>query len=450
MKKITSILLGAFTALGFVASAITTDNTVVTLAEENTTNVVLSETKYKVSDDYTKMLLVTAIQNVEVVYEVGYEFSEGYSIGENAVVNKTQYYESITTNVKQTAEDIFGEAFADAKLIIWEVAYAKGITFNAYAKQGVLVNNQLIKPNEEIKVVNPTKAGPPQLTAKEQAGITAIVGGISQEYHGQAKSIKASGNNVAVATTTYQGNFRGFTLTTTAAKALLDLGYNKMKFTIASDAPFVDIYNSTSFDIVANYNEASATNGKEMFFANGSTVILDLQAIYRDSKAVKFVLCSTNSWVAYNQDGSMTFTNIEFVEKPSVTAFTSGQGIFTDYGEAVAVTAGTPTYTDTTATTTYNVTVDAYTYTFVSFESILINKMIAGGYTKATVTVALPSARYIHAILDGTGLTPVTKAYGSVASIGFDEFALTNDGSYNVRFYFGETTDVTVTVVFSK
>ena len=158
MKKITTVLLGVASVCCLSAGALMakTPVNVASAEETSTASVVLSETKYKVSDNGDKMILVTAIQNFDYVYEVGYEFSAGYSVGEGALTETTKYYDSITTNKKQTAADIFGEEYDDAKLVIWEVAYAEGIYFNAYAKEGVMVNDKLTIPEEE-KVVRSAK-----------------------------------------------------------------------------------------------------------------------------------------------------------------------------------------------------------------------------------------------------------------------------------------------------
>ena len=106
------------------------------------------------------MILVTAIQNFGNVYEVGYEFNEGYTMGEGALAETKKYYDSITTHTKQTAADIFGADYDDAKLVIWEVAYAEGMSFNAYAKEGVMVNDKLTIPDEEIKVTTEKRVTP--------------------------------------------------------------------------------------------------------------------------------------------------------------------------------------------------------------------------------------------------------------------------------------------------
>ena len=91
-----------------------------------------------------------------------------------------------------------------------------------------------------------------------------------------------------------------------------------------------------------------------------------------------------------------------------------------------------------------------HTYTFINFDAALINEMMAQGYTKVTFNVALPSARYIASTLNGTGIAAIDKTYGAVANVSFEDIALTADGTYNIRFYFGDVTETTVTVVFSK
>ena len=174
MKKITTILLGVASAFCLTAGVVAMDNTAVAFADdENVASVVLSETKFKVSDNQQNVLLVTAIQNYANVYEVGYEFSEGYNVGENAKAETKKYYDSVTTNEKQTAADIFGAEYADAKLIVWEVAYAENITFNAYAKVGVMDGDELKIPDEEI-VVESAEKGNAKYTVTFMDGETEV------------------------------------------------------------------------------------------------------------------------------------------------------------------------------------------------------------------------------------------------------------------------------------
>ena len=150
-------------------------------------------------------------------------------------------------------------------------------------------------------------------------------------------------------------------------------------------------------------------------------------------------------------DVTLTATFAKPVTPPDpVTAFTSGNGQITDYVEDVELTVGDPVDDGNTATITYGLNVINHTYTFVNFDAAFVNDMLAQGYTKVTFGVALPSARYINATLNGTGLTAATKEFGAVANVEFDALTLTANGTYNIRFYFGEVTDVTLTAVFSK
>ena len=97
---------------------------------------VLSETKVMRSNDNDKMLLATAIKNYADVYEVGYDF-----VGEveTTIAEKQRFYTSITTGSNEwTAESIFGGDFAGAGLIVWEIEFEVGDSyeFKPYAIYG--------------------------------------------------------------------------------------------------------------------------------------------------------------------------------------------------------------------------------------------------------------------------------------------------------------------------
>ena len=78
------------------------------------TTPILSETKVRLSKDNGKMLLVTAINNYDDVYEIGYEFTSGSPTKEKE--EKRVYYTSISDGVRTfTAEELFGKAEANAK-----------------------------------------------------------------------------------------------------------------------------------------------------------------------------------------------------------------------------------------------------------------------------------------------------------------------------------------------
>ena len=97
---------------------------------------VLSETKVMRSNDNDKMLLATAIKNYADVYEVGYDF-----VGEveTTIAENQRFYTSITTGSNEwTAESIFGGDFAGAGLIVWEIEFEVGDSyeFKPYAIYG--------------------------------------------------------------------------------------------------------------------------------------------------------------------------------------------------------------------------------------------------------------------------------------------------------------------------
>lgn len=103
-----------------------------------------------------KMLLVTAILNYDDVYEIGYTFKDK----NNADVALTtyeartgRYYSSITSGTKtQTAKDLFGETYAGAGLIIWEVEWQAGVNFQAYAKKGTRDDNGALTTDNTVTI----------------------------------------------------------------------------------------------------------------------------------------------------------------------------------------------------------------------------------------------------------------------------------------------------------
>lgn len=154
MKKFRVALLGTASVLCLAIGVAMTNNAnyVANAEETQVTQDFLSATKYKISTDQeeSKMLLVTAIRDVADVYEVGYVFT-GYTVGSDDIAETTKYYDSLTTGgVTETAADIFGSDWADAKLIVWEVSNTANVTFSAYAKVGERVGDVLTKPAEEI------------------------------------------------------------------------------------------------------------------------------------------------------------------------------------------------------------------------------------------------------------------------------------------------------------
>ena len=113
---------------------------------ENQLNVTMSDIKYKISDDNQYMLLVTAFEADEVLADTANSYIIGYEIDTVDTFNENgkKYYESIklktseTTSKTYTAEDIFGETYADYYLNVYEVEnynQSKDYTLRSFVKQ---------------------------------------------------------------------------------------------------------------------------------------------------------------------------------------------------------------------------------------------------------------------------------------------------------------------------
>lgn len=148
-------------------------------AEEETTTVEFSETKIKRSQDMEYLLIATAIQNYDDVYEVGYDFGESYTIQETDNIYKDRYFTSIVTSggEKETAKDIFGAEYEGWGMIVWEVEYdpTAEISYTAYALVGVR-NDQgnLMKPTDPENVIK--ELGTPRTTPVLERTVTFVDG----------------------------------------------------------------------------------------------------------------------------------------------------------------------------------------------------------------------------------------------------------------------------------
>ena len=133
-----------------------------------------------------------------------------------------------------------------------------------------------------------------------------------------------------------------------------------------------------------------------------------------------------------------------------VTAYSSGDGIYTDYvANNATLTASATTVNANSETTTYTVNIKNNTYTFLNFNVPFINEKIAAGYTKVAFYIG-PWSGYKQTILEGTNLDPITQLFPSGGNPSYGPVALTADSEYRLRFYLGTTTDITVTVTFIK
>ena len=128
------------------------------------TNPTLSTTIFNVSnaDDEGNraMLLATAIKNYEHVYENGYVVTATKGGEEYSVTyykkETSKFYTSIRSGEKEwTTEDLFGETYAEAGMIVWELAYDEDVdyTIQPYALVGYLVDGEFLKPTDDKDVI---------------------------------------------------------------------------------------------------------------------------------------------------------------------------------------------------------------------------------------------------------------------------------------------------------
>ena len=140
-------------------------------------------------------------------------------------------------------------------------------------------------------------------------------------FHGAAKGVSANNGVLSVSATKTQSDFRGFTLKPSAIQALYDLGYGTLSFTITSPSGYIDIYNMAdpSSCIIQT---PIAIVGTEYYYASGTTITLNLVNLVSDTalmtgEGLKFVVTSTAGWTAYDQDCTVTFSDIE-LKKPEI------------------------------------------------------------------------------------------------------------------------------------
>ena len=156
MKKIITLALALVcaTALIFGLSVAAGENK----AYANTpgTTPTLGNTMFKVSKSGDALMLATPIKGYEDCYEVGYEITTSDS---SEVEYRSKYtnkfYTSIDTEGRSwNPEDIFGDSYEGAGMIIWEIGYDPEITytFKAYALVCEYDGDDPVKPAEEVKV----------------------------------------------------------------------------------------------------------------------------------------------------------------------------------------------------------------------------------------------------------------------------------------------------------
>ncbi|MBR0189949.1 MAG: hypothetical protein IJQ23_06150, partial [Clostridia bacterium] len=176
---------------------------------------------------------------------------------------------------------------------------------------------------------------------------------------------------------------------------------------------------------------------------------------YKDSLSVSgtYDLVSDKAYsVLFRQSVDITLDMTVVLQfNKDVTAFSSSNGVYTNYGtENTTLTASATTVNANSETTTYTVTIANNTYTFLNFNAPFINEKIAAGYTKVAFYIG-PQAGYKATRLEGTNLTQISKDVGDDGGyISYDPVALTADSEYRLRFNLAATLDITVTVTFIK
>lgn len=154
MKK---ILLG-ICSLAFVSclTAGVALNAPVEVANAETS--IFTETKVQVSNEGNKMLVVTGITDVDVVYELGYKVNgQAYVAGAGETAETTKYYESLTLgSVTKTASEFIAGAEG---LLIWEIAYdnTQSYSVQPYALVGEKQGDVLVAPEVEVPTYGTAK-----------------------------------------------------------------------------------------------------------------------------------------------------------------------------------------------------------------------------------------------------------------------------------------------------
>lgn len=131
---------------------------------------VLSETKYKLSTNKGGLLIATAIKNYSDVYEVGYT---GLDDAVKLNSSTTKYYASIRSGSNEwTAQNLFGNEFEGAGLIVWEIVYDNTVdyTYRAYAKYGQRIDGNLSPYNPERIVTGTAKTTSAEIFEREIRG----------------------------------------------------------------------------------------------------------------------------------------------------------------------------------------------------------------------------------------------------------------------------------------
>lgn len=111
-----------------------------------------TETKCQISNDGERMLIVTGIKDVDLVYQLGYEVNGAdYVAKAGDTAENDTYYESLTLGgVTKTASEFLA---GSEGLLVWEIAYDSTVAYSvqAFAYVGEMNGDQLIAPDENTR-----------------------------------------------------------------------------------------------------------------------------------------------------------------------------------------------------------------------------------------------------------------------------------------------------------
>ena len=133
---------GVFSTVKFTGASATE-----TVPATEATEIAFSETKLNVSNTGDKMLIVTAINNAELienVSEIGYMI-DGYTVTDSDLAETDKYYSTITLGdgeAKSAQKLGFTGATESSKLLVWEVAYSADVNYDITAYATVWNNGE--------------------------------------------------------------------------------------------------------------------------------------------------------------------------------------------------------------------------------------------------------------------------------------------------------------------
>ena len=448
MKKFALVLTSAACAL-CAAFGVMAMNSVEVSADVAT--VELSATKVMKSTNNDKMLLATAVTGYESVYEVGYTFTGEV---ETIYAETNKYYSEIVTGSKTwTAEDIFGEDYAEAGIIVWEIEYdpMADYTFQAYAKYGEVTNEGIVMGDPETVATAAERTVETSwvaATSAEGADAFAVLKNTSnwgRFYHGYP--YLTDSNETSVWTNAISGNGSdkvGFTWTKTAINDIIALGFKKISFTITSDTnKYAAIYfaGDCADWIIGNYTKVNET----YYFASGSTVTIDLVKVMENigadtdapTAAIKFAFTTGTSWAGDGVQTKVTFTNIAFEKmsqaeldaQKATLAFEvmKGSSFFGSYYHGQSYLPGYDENSVWTNACQANSPQVGFCWNIAE-----INKIVALGFSKITFTVtAVDSDQYV-------------VIYFNDSKKGGIEGEYVNHPTYDYMYYFENGSQVTV------